>query len=234
MKAPRLKQLTLSRYNGLLDDADQPPVAEECIQNLAALFVRHNAHKIFGVHLIHGHFKIPESTVLLGTNFQCPNGRWAEATEISSIDPSTVHGHIYVLTNDGFCAYEYQDGPMPNLTIVGKDFLPEFVNYLVTNNLTHLLGLQVLIDGMDQTMWELVLDHGTVMLDAAVVRDCSPTRITGWRFEVRDGQPRVCQSNETHAEMTSGSHKVFNAGKPQPKLGDASDLKKALIDVNVL
>lgn len=81
---------------------------------------------------------------------------------------------------------------------------------------------------------ELILDQGTVMLDAAVVRNCSPTRITGWRFEVRDGQPRVCQANETHSEMTSGNHKVFNAGKPHPKLTDSEDLKKALLDVGVL
>ena len=229
-----MKQLILSRYNGLLDDGDQPPGAEEHIRNLAALFVRHNAHKVLGVHLIHGHFKIPESAVMLGSNFQSPNGRWVKATEIASIDSAAVHGHIYVLTHDGFCAYEYQDGPMPDLSIVGKDFLPEFVEYLVINNLTHLLGLQILIDGMDQSMWELVLDQGTVMLDSAAVRGCSPTRITGWRFEVRHGQPCVCEANETHAEMTSGNHKVFNAGKPQPKLSDVEDLKRALMNVDVL
>jgi len=72
------------------------------------------------------------------------------------------------------------------------------------------------------------------MLDAAVVQGCSPTRITGWKFEARDGQPRVCQANEEHAKMTSGNHKVFNAGKPLPKLSDVDDLKKALIDVEIL
>ena len=72
------------------------------------------------------------------------------------------------------------------------------------------------------------------MLDAAAVRGCSPTRTTGWRFEVRDEQPRVCQANETHAEITSGKHQVFNAEKPQPSLSDGNDLKKALVDVDVL
>ena len=123
---------------------------------------------------------------------------------------------------------------MPDLTSVGKELFADFIDYLITNNLTNLLGLQVLIGGMDQAMQELILDQGTVMLDAAVVRGCSPTRITGWRFEARDGQPRVYQSNDTHSEMTSGNHKVFNAGKPQPKLSDVDDLKKALVDVGVL
>ena len=234
MKPPKLKQLILSRYNGLPDDGDQSPVAEEHIRNLAALFVCHNAHEVLGVHLTHGHFKIPESAVVLGTNFQNPNGRWVKATEIVSIDSAAVHGHIYVLTYDGCCAYEYQDGPIPDLSIVGKDILPEFVKYLFVNNLIHLLGLQILIDGMDQTTWEFVLDQGTVMLYSAAVRGCSPTRITGWRFESQTWAARVCQANKTHAEMTSGNHKVFNSGKPQPKLSDVEDLKRALMNVDVL
>jgi hypothetical protein len=156
-------------------------------------------------------------------------------TEIDAVDLSIVHGHIFVLTSDGFIAYEYQDGPMLDLSSVGKEFFAGFIDYLITNDLTNLLGLQVLVDGMDQTMWELILDQRTVMLDAAVVRGCSPTRITGWRFEARDdGLPRVCQENEEHAKMTSGNHKVFNAGKPLPKLSDVDDLKKALINVEIL
>lgn len=154
--------------------------------------------------------------------------------EIGAVDLGIVHGHIFVLTSDGFIAYEYQDGPMPDLSSVGKEFFTDFIDYLITNDLTNLLGLQVLIDGMDQTMWELILDQGTVMLDAAVVRGCSPTLITGWRFEARDGQPRVCQANEAHCEMVDRTHKVFNVGKPQPKLSDVDDLKKALVDVGIL
>jgi hypothetical protein len=87
---------------------------------------------------------------------------------------------------------------------------------------------------MDQTIWELILDQGTAMLDAAVERRCLPTRIIGWRFKTRGGQPRVCQANETHSKMTSGNNKVFNAGKPLPKLNDVGDLKKALIGVEIL
>jgi hypothetical protein len=155
-------------------------------------------------------------------------------TEIDAMDLSTIYRHIFVLTSDGFIAYEYQDRPMPDLSSIRKEFFADFIEYLVTNGLTNLLGLQVLIDGIDQAMRELILTQRTVMLDAAVVRGCSPTRITGWRFEARDGQPRVCQANETHSEMTSGNHKVFNAGKPQPKLSDVDDLKEALVNVGVL
>jgi hypothetical protein len=122
--------LTITSYNGLLDDAEQPPVSEEHIQKLAALFVRHNAHKTLGVHLIHGHFKTPENTVMLGSNFENPSGRWTKVTEIDAVELSTVHGHIFVLTSDGFIVYEYQDGPMPDLSSIRKEFFADFIDYL--------------------------------------------------------------------------------------------------------
>lgn len=71
------------------------------------------------------------------------------------------------------------------------------------------------------------------MLDSSCVKNTVPTRITGWRFELADGNPRVSSANETHAEMTSGNHKVFNAGKPLPKLETVEDLKAALIVAGV-
>lgn len=100
---------------------------------------------------------------------------------------------------------------MPDLSSVKKGLFAEFIDYLITNNLTKLI-LHVLIAGMGQSMWELILHQGTVMSDAAVVRGCSPIRLAGWMFEVRDGQPRVCQANETHAEKTSGKHQVLMRG----------------------
>ncbi|RDL29931.1 uncharacterized protein BP5553_10558 [Venustampulla echinocandica] len=123
---------------------------------------------------------------------------------------------------------------MLDLSRLKKGFFASLIDYFITIGLMNLLGLRVLIDGMDQAMQEATLDQGTAMLNAAVVRGCSPTGATGWRIEVRDGQPCVCQANETHAEMTWGNYSVFNSGKPKPKLSDADDLKKALVDVDVL
>ncbi|KYK53953.1 hypothetical protein DCS_05902 [Drechmeria coniospora] len=214
---------------------EQPPVDGEHIQNLATIFVRHNAQNALGIHLIHGHFSIPENTVLLGTNFEGPKGRWAKVTGIEYVDPASVHGHIFVLSDDGLCAYEYQEGPLPDVSVVGRGFLREFVNYLVANHLTELIGLQVLSDcGGNQSMYELILNEGTVMLQEDAVKNCEPTRVTGWKFEAGPSGPRACQSNETHSTMTSGNHKVFNAGKPLPKLKNVDDLKAALAVAGVI
>lgn len=220
-------------YNELLDDADQPAVADEHIENLAEMFVRHKADKFLGIHLIHGHFKIPKNTVMLGTNFENSSLRWTRITNVSGIDPSRVHGHIFALTQDGLCAYELQDGPLPDLSSIGPGFLDEFLAYILNNNLTSLIGLQVLGCG-DGSLEELILDEGTVMVDSLSVKNTVPTRITGWKFETFDGNPRVCASNETHAKINTGNHRVFNAGKPIPKLENVEDLKAALAMAGVL
>jgi hypothetical protein len=71
------------------------------------LFIYHNAYKTLSIHLIHGHFKTPENTVMLGSNFENPSGHWTKVTEIDAIDLSIIHRHIFVLISDGFIAYEY-------------------------------------------------------------------------------------------------------------------------------
>jgi hypothetical protein len=78
---------------------------------------------------------------LLAHTSENPCGRWTKVTEIDAVDLSTVHGHIFVLTSDGFIAYEYQDGPTPNLSSIRKGFFVGFIDYLVINGLTNLLGL---------------------------------------------------------------------------------------------
>ncbi|KAK0721882.1 hypothetical protein B0T26DRAFT_850133 [Lasiosphaeria miniovina] len=226
------------RYNSLKDDADQPYVDDTHTQNLAALFVRHNAENVFGVHLIHGHFQIAEGTVMVGTNFRNPDVRWAKPTDSNKLEGSSIHGHIFVLTDSGFRAYEFQDGPPPDLTAVDENFLAEFSGYIVANNLTGLIGLQVLGHKgcSNRSMSELILDErsGTVMLDTSLVKNCRPARVTGWTFESVNGQPRVCQANETHTAMVKGNHKVFNAGKPHPKLENVDELKAALVGAGVI
>jgi len=218
-----------------VDDSRQPDVSQIHIQSLAELFVRHNAHEKLGIHLIHGHFNTAPNTVMLGTNIEDPYGRWTKATATDAIELSKVHGHIFALRPaGGFVAYEYQDGPMPDLSAIRDDFFGELASYLTTNDLSSLLGLQVRLGGVPESMFELILDQGTIMLDKTAVRGCSASRQTGWTFELKDGEPRVCAANETHAKKTSGNHQVFNAGKPQPILASVADLKKALMTAKVL
>ena len=72
------------------------------------------------------------------------------------------------------------------------------------------------------------------MLDTSLVKNCEPTRVTGWLFDSSNGNPQVCIANETHSKMTTGNHEVFNAGKPLPKLENVEELKTALVEAGVL
>ena len=240
---PRLTQfsLDLNRYNSLPDDEAQPPVLEQHILALAKLFVRENVHKKLGIHLVHGHFELANNTILLGKNFESPSGRWSSETPFDAIqknDISQVHGHIFVYRKGALIAYELQDGPVPDLSGIREQFFVDYVDYLVKNRLENLVGLQILDQSHcaeNETMWELVLEHGTIILDAKAVKGCAPTVVTGWKFEVsHSGEPRVCQQNEVHSKIKTGNHRVFNAGKPLPKLETVEDLKQALVEVGVL
>lgn len=233
-KTPREKDLEESRsiYNGLPDDARQPQILESHIQDLAALFVRYHAHEVFGIHLVHSHFDIPEETVLLGTNYDEPHCRWAKPSTIQTVNLDNVHGHIFVLTDHGFHPYEYQVGPAPDLSRVSDAFLHELAYFLVSNNLAQLVGLQI-IDPCASDMLELVLPQGTFMVDASRLKGCVPTRQTGWQFGIEHGQPRVCQANEVHAATRAG-HEVYNKGDPHPRLEKIQDVVRVLAELGLL
>jgi len=182
--------------------------------------------------LIHGHFNIPEDTVLLGTNHDAHRCRWTKPSEIQTLDLSKVHGHIFVLIDRRFHPYEYQAGPAPDLSRVGNTFLPELASFLNSNDLAGLVGLQV-IDPRTSAMFELVLPQGTVMMDASRLGSCIPTRETGWQFDVEDGRPRVCQANEIHAATRDG-HEIYNKGDPHPRLETFEDVVHALVKKGIL
>lgn len=60
---------------------------------------------------------------------------------IQTMDLSNVYGHIFVLIDHSFHPYEYQTGPILDLSKVDSAFLLELANYLNTNNLLMLIGL---------------------------------------------------------------------------------------------
>jgi len=219
-------------YNRLPDDSQQPKIRESHIRDLAALFVRNHADGIFGIHLAHAHFAVPAETVLLGVNHGTPRCRWAKATAFQAIDLSNVHGHIFILTDYGFHPYEYQAGPAPDLSQFDDAFFAELAEFLSKNNLETLVGLQI-INPHPSHMLELVLPQGTVMLDVSNVNGCVPSRQTGWKFEVENGEPRVCQANEMHAQTRTG-HEVYNKGDPHPRLETIQDLEHALAKAGIL
>ncbi|TQN70587.1 hypothetical protein CSHISOI_04880 [Colletotrichum shisoi] len=212
---PTIEGLKLSSlaYNLLPDDGDQPEVQQVRLQKLADLFKRFNVEDKFGMHLIHGHFQLDEGTVMLGTALASVRGCWTKPTRITDLKSTEIHGHIFRLTEAGdMRAYEYRDGPPTNLDSVDPTFFHELVEYLRVNNLTEILGLEVLAEEVPEMMCEFILkDNGTVMLDARDAKKWTSYRFTG--FAVSEPGMNELKGNQSHAKTVRNTHQVFTDGK---------------------
>jgi 6-pyruvoyl-tetrahydropterin synthase len=184
------------------------------LQELANLFTRFKVQRIFGLHLIHGHFQIEENKIMLGTSLKSVRGCWTQPTSIADVNPAEIHGHIFKLTASGeIQAYEYRQGPTASLDDVDPVFFQELVRYLQAHHLVDLLGLQVLTNGVRPTMSEFVVaDNGTVMLDERDVKARgTPFRITG--FFLEESRMTEFKNGESHAPTVRGTHQVFTNDK---------------------
>ncbi|KAM4063477.1 hypothetical protein HRG_011404 [Hirsutella rhossiliensis] len=169
-------------YNGLPSDEAQPEV-EHLLQQLAEIFVRNNAHKVFGVHL---------------------------PTKVDSLNLDSLRGHTFILTDKGFHPYEYHSGKHPELAQIEDNFVSELADFLRTNQLSRIIALEVLDSPLPETMMELVLgDHGTMMMEPERLRGCRPFRQTGWAFVEENGEPRVCKDGKQHHVTGPNGHIII-------------------------
>ncbi|KID81136.1 hypothetical protein MGU_11477 [Metarhizium guizhouense ARSEF 977] len=194
-------------YNSLPSDEAQPDV-EDLLQQLAEIFVRNNAHKVFGVHLVHGHLQLPENNILFGEE-TTPRCRWTKPTATNSLQLDRLQGHTFILTDNGFHPYQYQSGQYPDMGQVGDTFLSELADFLNANALSRVIALELLDSPLPEAMMELVLgDHGTMMIEPSRLLGCTPFRRTGWAFSEQDGKPRVCQDGKQFHGTTPKGHVI--------------------------
>ncbi|KAI1329488.1 hypothetical protein F5Y16DRAFT_409177 [Xylariaceae sp. FL0255] len=221
---------SLKTYNGLPDDADQPEVPEQLLKTLAGIFVRHNAHKYYGLHLVHGHSKAPTGTIMLGKTFTkgAKNICWTKPVTTLEVN-GPIHGHIYKLTGDAFIPYEYREGELPmTFTDVSKDFFQELARFLTSNNLDNLLGLEVLDRKEDLYCGEYVLGHqGTVLVEQKDIVTGVPFRKTQFVFDLNGNQePDPIQPGTHHEGTTKSTHRVF-VTKTLRTVDDVMDVLRA-------
>ncbi|KAI9764295.1 MAG: hypothetical protein M1840_008586 [Geoglossum simile] len=232
--APTISDLedSSNAYNQLPDDGDQPPVQQCHLQKLANIFMRYNVQSKFGLHLIHGHLKIKEGTVMLGTSFTEPSGYLTRPTSIQDINPEGIHGHIFMLfPGQRLVAYEYREGPPNDIAGTNSAFFEELIEYLHNHALASVLGLQVLYEGQSKQMVEFVLkDVGTVMLDVSEAKYGTISRVTGWVVSGEGGLVEF-KGAEAHAKTTKDTHQVFINGKV---LSDLAELKLLLKDEGII
>ncbi|KAK7966835.1 uncharacterized protein PG986_001112 [Apiospora aurea] len=206
-------QSSNATYNHLPDDADQPDVSEDNLQRLAEIFVRHHAHEMYGLHLVHSHSSIPEGAVMIGSCTEV-EGRpvcWTKPVPVSAVK-GPIHGHIYRLVSGGFVPYEFRYGKLDDRFMkVDEKFFEEVANFLSSNHLDTLLGLEVLGRPEDVASMEFVLgEQGTVMTSKSDVDKGSEFRKTQYTFRVNPmGRPDPVQPGTKHAKTVVKTHKVF-------------------------
>ncbi|KAK4171122.1 hypothetical protein QBC36DRAFT_391307 [Triangularia setosa] len=161
-----LNEEDLEKSRNIYNDSQQPEICKSHIHDLATLFVQNRAHSVFGIHLVHAHFTVTDKTVLLGVDHETPRCRWAKATAFQAIDLSNVHGHIFVLTDHGFPPYQYQTGPVPDLSHVEGAFFAELAHPSTDLRgwLPSLLGF---VDQLENFIHELYLSELPIELPSS-------------------------------------------------------------------
>jgi hypothetical protein len=115
--------------NDLPQPEDQPEISDTTLKNLGELFVRHNAHDAFGIHLLHAHFQVPGGNVLYGIQVQVSGNSescWTRPVSAEELATKPIHGHVFHLQPNGaFVPYEFQEGEAPsNAVKTPKVFFP--------------------------------------------------------------------------------------------------------------
>ncbi len=73
------------------------------------------------------------------------SGYLTRQVDISKVDLHDIHGTVLALGKNGnFMAYEYGAGPASDMSAVGPELLCDVIQYLTSNNLEGLLGLEIL------------------------------------------------------------------------------------------
>lgn len=177
--------------------------------------------EVFGLHLIHSHFHAPADTVLMGEAVSISSTAQACWTKpiTSTLEGVTFHGHVFSVRADGqFIAYEYHKGELNKQAHdVSILFSQELASFLLSENLNHLLALEVLDASTTCRQKELQVGPlSTVLFDEQDILALAPATVTtGWSFTIGHDGVISCKGGTTYAQqMTKETHRVFVDGKP--------------------
>lgn len=189
----------------------------------------------FGIHLIHRHDQIGEDMVRVEEALKTRQGSWTKPCAIGHLDAKNIHGQVFkLLPDERFIAYEYGEGsPSTSSASANSLFFRELANYLLENELTDILGLEVLHEDQPQRMVEFEMDGGaTVLLSEEEANYGSLDRPTGWTARGKDRLSDAEPEPGTHwAKTTKEKHKVF---VDSAKLKDEEGLVRMLVATGIL
>ncbi|KAJ2891806.1 hypothetical protein MKZ38_010719 [Zalerion maritima] len=123
------------------------PIAglHEIVDNIQRLIEIFGVQNKFCFHLLHGHAELEQGTVMHGQKMSGLEACWVRPMPIDRVDPSNMHGHIFVLdpATRSFRPYEFREGAPAPMTDKDNAFVMAFQLYLSSHDLANKLGLEV-------------------------------------------------------------------------------------------
>ncbi|RKK10831.1 hypothetical protein BFJ65_g14826 [Fusarium oxysporum f. sp. cepae] len=175
-------------HNNLPEDDILLKVVEKIrkhLPQLRLLFQKFGVVNLFGVHVPHRHFTVPDRFHLVGQTEARDESLYLTRLMDDTFNPSEVCGRKFVYDPQrGWCPHEFHYGPMPDIRNVDPEFFLRFTEYLVTNELTSILGLMYLPQELLlYDMIEFVLSNCALLLVQAASTRITDDRVTtSWNF----------------------------------------------------
>lgn len=178
------------------------------LHHLATVIRSYGLMNHIGLHLLHRHFDLPPKTAVLGTRCTNPITAWvAKPTPYEEIDKEKIRPHNLAVIDDVVRPYEFRTGEW-NSGHINSVFWKEAAEYIMGQNLSNVLGLQIL---QDQSAYEgeIVFLNCTVMLPLGNV-DSLLGLTTGW---AATHEGTGLSNNEIHHyDKEKNKHDPINRG----------------------
>lgn len=139
--------MTAETYNKINMISSTVPFREDLISKAAEIFHRHSMTENFAPLYVHRHWDMPIASIA----FQETPAEHIEITKItpvSSLPTDEIHGTSFKLEKGRFQAYEYGATSAPGFS---DQFLTEFADFLMRNNLQDALGIVALTNARAPT-----------------------------------------------------------------------------------
>jgi hypothetical protein len=176
-------------HNNLPEDDILLRVVEKIIDHLPhlrQLFEKFGVVNLLGVHILHRHFTVPDGFHLVGQTGTSDEDLYLTELMDDKLNPDNVCGRKFVYDPQSGCLYPYElhYGPLPDTSNVDPEFFLQFNEYIVTHELTSMLGLMYIPQELlKHDMDEYIPRHCALLLVRAASPRISNAKVpTSWNF----------------------------------------------------
>lgn len=178
----------------------------ELLEEIGAIFIKHNVQEVFSLHRLHTHRKIEKGAIMLQTKIAGTSHYLVKAVHPETLNKTYSPLNCIVLADGTLQAYSYSYDDI-NVRNKYESFLKEFSEYILKNRLERTFSLTINRGDINIKYAEFESVDNTCSLEKPAEADDKGT-ISNWIFKEEDGKIKPIVNDE-HAETTHGTHRVF-------------------------